>query len=90
MQKSKNIVEREGFSYRFDPSVCLECEGVCCRGESGYIWVKYAEMEQIAGFLNLSIEDFAKIYLRKVKHRYSLVEKKIGESDYACIFLMKK
>jgi Fe-S-cluster containining protein len=90
MQKSKNIVEKEGFPYRFDSSVCLECEGACCRGESGYIWVKYAEIEQIAGFLNLSIEDFAKIYLRKVKHRYSLIEKKIGESDFACIFFDEK
>jgi len=34
----------------------------------------------------MSLENFAKIYLKKVGHRYSLVEKKLAEDDYACIF----
>jgi len=81
-----NVIRQEGYPYGFDPSACAACEGACCRGESGYIWVKYNEMNQIADFLELSVEDFGKMYLKKVGHRYSLREKKIGENDFACVF----
>jgi len=40
----------------------------------------------MAVFLEMTVEDFATMYLRKVKHRYSLTEKQIGENDRACIF----
>jgi len=79
-------ITKDGYGYVFDCSACEECGGACCTGESGYIWVKYAEIEDIAKFLELNVEDFAKIYLKKAGHRYSLVEKKIGENNYACIF----
>jgi len=81
-----NIIKKEGFSYRFNPLACIECGGACCTGESGYIWVKYREIENIAKFLNLDIEEFSIKYLRKIKHRYSLKEVKIGNNNYACIF----
>jgi len=80
------VIEKEGYGYTFDPTACAGCEGACCRGESGYIWVKYPEMENIAKLLDIGLEDFAKIYLKKVGHRYSLVEKRLGDDDYACIF----
>ncbi len=80
------ILRQEGYTYGFDPSACATCGGACCTGESGYIWAKYEEIEKMAAFLELSIEDFGKMYLRKVKHRYSLTEKQIGEEDYACVF----
>ncbi len=80
------LMREEGYDFAFDPAACALCEGACCRGESGYIWVKYAEIERIAEFLELSTEDFGKMYLRKVGHRYSLTEKQIGEDDYACVF----
>jgi len=76
----------EGYPFSFDPSACERCNGACCRGESGYIWVKYDEMVDMAAFVNLPLEEFATIYVRKVGHRYSLREKKLGENDYACIF----
>jgi Fe-S-cluster containining protein len=79
-------MRKEGFSFSFDASACARCNGACCRGESGYIWVKYDEIEAIAKFVNLSLEEFATIYLRRVKHRYSLREKKLGENDFACVF----
>jgi len=81
-----NIVEKEGFSYKFNPQACIECGGACCIGESGYIWVKYGEIENIANFLGLSIEDFSLKYLRRVNSRYSLKEVKVGVDNYACIF----
>ena len=78
--------EEPGYAFRFDPNACAACEGACCRGESGYIWMKYPEIEEMAAYLEMATEDFARIYLRKVGHRYSLTEKRLGEGDYACIF----
>jgi Fe-S-cluster containining protein len=85
-----DTVYHDGYSYGFDPTACATCGGACCRGESGYIWAKYKEIEEMAEFLELSVEDFGKMYLRKVKHRYSLTEKKILEEDYACVFFDEK
>ncbi len=84
------IIREKGYTYGFDPAACMACGGACCTGESGYIWTKYEEIEKIAEFLELSVEDFGKMYLRKVKHRYSLTEKQIGDDDYACIFFDEK
>ena len=81
-----NIMKHEQYRYSFDPSACANCGGQCCRGESGYIWAKYSEIIHMALFLEIPVEDFAKMYIRKVKHRYSLIEKQIGENDHACIF----
>ncbi|MBN2768978.1 MAG: YkgJ family cysteine cluster protein [Campylobacterales bacterium] len=85
-KRSIVIIEEEGYDFRFDPSKCESCGGYCCRGESGYIWVKYEEIEKISKKLSMSVEDFAIIYLKKVGHRYSLIEKKVEDDDYACIF----
>ncbi len=81
-----NILTEKGYNYSFNPSACEECEGACCTGETGYIWVKYPEIEAISKFLELSVEEFATIYLKKVKHRFSLIEKKLEDNNYACIF----
>ncbi len=77
---------KEGYDYCFDPLQCASCGGHCCRGESGYIWVKPEEISRIATYLTLSVEDFATIYLKKVGHRYSLIEKLLSQNDHACIF----
>ena len=74
------------YNFGFDPAACETCGGRCCRGESGYIWTKRNEIVNMAAFLEMTVEDFAKMYLRKVKHRYSLTEKRLGENDYGCIF----
>ena len=81
-----DIITHTQYSYRFDSSACEACGGKCCRGESGYIWAKYQEIIDMAAYLEMTVEDFAVQYLRKVKHRYSLTEKQLGEEDYACIF----
>ena len=86
-----NIVEKNGYSYKFDSSACEGCGGHCCTGESGYIWVKYHEIEAISKFLELTVEDFAIMYLKRVKHRYSIVERyRKEQDDYACIFFDDK
>lgn len=80
-----NIITKEGYDYGFDPSKCAACEGKCCTGESGFIWLTPAEMEAIAAFLKIEIEDFKSRYLRKIRYRYSLKERQVGES-FECIF----
>lgn len=80
------LISEEGYKYQFTPTACEACGGHCCTGETGYIWAKYEEIESMASFLNLSIEEFATMYLRKVKHRYSLIEKQLEANNFACIF----
>jgi len=85
-----NILSEIGYDFKFTPSACEECGGACCTGASGYIWAKYSEIEAMANFLELSIEEFATMYLKKVKHRYSIIEKKIDDNNFACIFFDEK
>ncbi|NOZ89648.1 MAG: YkgJ family cysteine cluster protein [Epsilonproteobacteria bacterium] len=80
------LITKDGYEYKFNPLACASCGGACCTGESGYIWAKYHEIEKMAQFLELTIEEFATMYLRKVKHRYSIIERKIDTDNYACIF----
>jgi len=86
MTNINSIIKHEQYKYTFNENACHSCGGACCRGESGYIWTKYQEMQNIATFLDMNLETFTQNYIKKVKHRYSLVEKKISEDDYACIF----
>lgn len=65
---------------------CTGC-GQCCTGFPGYVWVTDEEIEQIAAFLNLSIEEFVRCHLRLVNGRLSLIE--LPET-YDCIFLKEK
>ncbi len=81
----QDIIRKEGFSFGFDPSKCSQCEGKCCTGESGYIWLTSDEMENIASFLETDIQHFKENYLRKVRYRYSLKEVLI-DGSYECIF----
>ena len=80
------MIREDGYSFSFIPDACVSCGGRCCIGESGYIWVNYKEIEAIANYLHLTIEDFAKKYLIRAKNRYSLKEFKVKELGYACIF----
>ena len=84
------LLTHDQYSYKFDPCACEACGGHCCTGESGYIWAKYDEIEKMADFVNLSVEDFATMYLRKVKHRYSLIEKSLHQTIMPVCFLMRR
>ncbi|NCB55234.1 MAG: YkgJ family cysteine cluster protein, partial [Epsilonproteobacteria bacterium] len=33
------LMRCNAYPYAFDPSACETCQGNCCIGESGYIWV---------------------------------------------------
>lgn len=81
-----NIITQEGYDYGFNATECEKCEGNCCIGESGYIWINKAEIEKLAYNLNLSVQEVGLQYLRKVGYKYSIQEKKLGEGNYACVF----
>ncbi|SHO80646.1 FIG00469387: hypothetical protein [hydrothermal vent metagenome] len=87
---NNSIITQDGYEFGFDSNGCQNCNGFCCRGESGYIWINFNEIERLAKYLNISREELSIKYLKKVKHRYSLIEKKLGVNDYACIFFDEK
>ncbi len=65
---------------------CTGC-GRCCTGGPGYAWVNVEEIEKIAAYLNLSLDDFGKKYLRQIGNRYALLER---GKNFDCIFLKGK
>ena len=80
-----NIIKKESFPYAFNQDACATCEGRCCTGESGYIYVSRAEIEKIAELLGLSVNEFGVNYLFKKDYKYSLKENKFNDS-YECVF----
>jgi len=80
-----DLMREKGYSYAFDPKACEECQGKCCTGESGYIYVNKTEIETIAKLLNLNVNDFAVKYLYKKGYKYSIKENKF-EDSYECVF----
>lgn len=65
---------------------CTGC-GKCCTGSPGYVWVSEKEIEEMASFLQITVPEFMKRYIRRVGSRYSLTEKK---PNYDCVFLKDK
>ncbi len=80
-----SIIKKENYPYAFDSNACSTCEGRCCTGESGYIYVTKAEIEAISALLNLSVNDFVAKYLFKKGYKYSIKELKYNDS-YECVF----
>lgn len=81
-----NIITQEGFHYGFNAHECEKCEGNCCIGESGYIWINKTEIETLASLLNLSVKEVGLQYLRKVGYKYSIKESQLDANNFACIF----
>ena len=81
----QDIVTKEGFSYGFMPSACAVCGGKCCTGESGYIYVNKSEMERLADFLKIDVEELKERYLYKSGYKYSIKERE-REGSFECVF----
>ena len=62
---------------------CSGC-GDCCTGSPGYVWVNKAEIAVMAESLSHTVEDFEKLYVRKIGIRKSLKEL---PGSYDCVFL---
>jgi Fe-S-cluster containining protein len=63
---------------------CTRC-GACCTGSPGYVWVSPEEIARLAEYRHETVEQFAATFVRRVKDRYSLIEKPGGD----CIFWEK-
>jgi len=81
-----NIITKEGFDFAFDPVGCETCEGNCCIGESGNIWINKIEIDNLAKHLNLSLEELRNSYLEKRGYKYSIKEVQLAKDNFACIF----
>ena len=80
-----NIMRKESYPYAFDSSACATCEGRCCTGESGYIYVTKDEIKDIAEVLKIDINELRVKYLFKKGYKYSIKEFKYNDS-YECVF----
>ena len=80
---------QEGFNFAFDANACNECQGKCCTGESGYIYVNKSEALSISEYLGIDIKQLVSEYLFKKGYKYSIKENKIDDS-YECIFYDRK
>lgn len=79
------IIRAEGYNFAFDQNACNSCEGKCCIGESGYIWVNQIEQEAIAKHLGITKEEFINAFLLKIRYRFTIKEVPY-KGGYSCIF----
>lgn len=82
-----NIVENEPWYKNGLHFSCTQC-GKCCTGAPGYVWVSPDEIKGMAAFLDMSVEDFSKKYIRQVGEKYSLTENE--QDNFSCVFLKEK
>lgn len=80
-----NLMKKNGYSFTFNPLACEDCQGKCCTGESGYIYVTKDEALVISEFLAIDIKQLVSKYLFKKDYKYTIKENKIYDS-YECIF----
>lgn len=78
-------VQKEGFDFRFDPGACKRCQGRCCRGTSGHVWVNQKEIHALGLFLKSNAIDVIDRYLHRIDNRYAMKEQS-DAGGYACIF----
>jgi Fe-S-cluster containining protein len=80
----KSVVEKNPWYVAGLHFECMEC-GNCCSGPGeGYIWVTKAEIEFIAEFLKISVEQVRQKYLKRIGLRTSIIEHATTKD---CIFL---
>lgn len=78
LQVLNNTWYSEGLRFR-----CTGC-GKCCTGAPGVVWVTLDEIVKMAEYLKLSIDQFAKRYLREIDCKYALKENFV---THDCVFL---
>ncbi len=80
------MLEHKDYKYKFDEIRCSTCEGNCCIGESGYIWITQDEIGKLADFQGITAEEVISNDLKKVGYKYSIQEIRLSENNYACKF----
>lgn len=81
-----NLLTQDDFNYGFDATLCSKCEGNCCIGEQGYIWITSKEMQRLSQLLNISTDELKHQHLRKINYKYSIKEKQLSKDNFACVF----
>jgi len=84
------MLNKQGYNFSFDPKACARCQGKCCTGASGNIWLSKDEIIDIAQLFKLNTEEFKKTYCREVRGGYSLKEYQLATNSFACIFFDKE
>lgn len=79
------LICEKGFEFSFDESACERCGGKCCTGQSGNVFASNDEIALLAAHLGLKFDEFAQIYLRKVRWKWSFKEVEF-ENGFACVF----
>lgn len=79
------LIKQDGYDFAFDPNACEKCQGRCCIGESGCIWVNPQEILALANALHVEREEFINNYLIKIGYRYSIKEE-IFNDGFRCVF----
>jgi len=80
-----DLMRQDGFDFAFTPTACDSCEGRCCTGESGNIFVSPQEISALAKLKKMDETLFRIEYLEKRGYKFSLKEKIVGVS-HDCIF----
>ena len=80
------MITHKDYSFKFDENKCATCEGNCCIGESGYIWITMQEIDTLAQYLNITTQECFDKYLLKYGYKFSIKEKKISKNNFACVF----
>ena len=84
-----SLILTDDFDFAFDPKACARCNGRCCTGDSGYIWVNEEEMRKIADFLDMNMAELIDSHIIRVRKRFSLKEVK-GKNGFDCVFFDNK
>ncbi len=79
-------MKKDGYNFAFNPKACESCAGNCCIGESGYIWINKQEINDLAKYLNIGVEELKEKCLFKVGYKYSIKEIELDKNNFACCF----
>jgi Fe-S-cluster containining protein len=80
------MIQNKNYSYKFDETKCSSCDGNCCIGESGFIWINNMEINLLAKHLNITSQECHDKYLYKYGYKFSIKEKQLSSNNYACVF----
>jgi Fe-S-cluster containining protein len=80
------MVHQNNYPYHFNSSACKTCNGKCCRGAQGYIWISSDELKKMADNKEMDVAQFGRQYIRLVQGRISLQERVINGEHFCCFF----
>ena len=77
---------QNSFPFDFNKIACKTCDGKCCRGFTGNVWISMEELERMAATRKMDVASFSKQYVRQVQGRFALQERFINGEYFCCFF----